>query len=463
MANKYKKRMVPNDQYFLGGGMANQQDNGVTDVTGGLAKLILGGMTGGAAMPLVNLISGQMADGGFISEFNTGGSHEQNPNGGIPVGNGKSVEQGETRNNKENYVYSDRLVIDEDLAKEYSLPKKAIGKSFADVSKMFKDDERPNDPIARRGAERSLSNLKDAQEAYKRVKLKSDVSAMPLVNLTDEQMALGGPLGDPASFLEMISALQGNYDLSGGTPDYASVSHLVPTNPINVNQGRPDDLSGIGKNYTTPISNMKDNKPGPVPQDAFDNNKSLDFKLDPSILRYAGTAGDLGALAYLFANKPEAKDINMFNTNNKFEENLVDRGQQIRDIDSSTGALLESIRNASGGNAATYLNNAASAIGRASTAKGQTSMASDVADAQEKARVQMARFQQDLYNQRNRMQTQNMNDQDSGQFDTNILDTLTNFANNLTSVGGEEYYKYLINNLPILYNIKGEFKGKDNG
>lgn len=460
MANKYKKRMVPNDKYLLGGilktavgAATNDMDNKM--LSGGINAMagILGmGVDSLTGMPLVNLLGGEMAEGGPISEFNTGGTHEENPNGGIHVGNGKTVEQGETRNNKEQYVYSDRLIIDKDLAKEFSLPKKAIGKSFADVSKMFKDDERPNDPVTKRGVERNLENLTAAQEAFKAVK------SPPSKN---DQMADGGPISDPVSFLDMLSALGGNFDLNGDTPDYASVSPLVPTNPINVDQGRPDDLQGIGKDYTTPISNMKDNRPGKIPNTAFDSNNNSDISFNPEALRYAGTVGDLGALAYLLSNKPEEKNIDMFNTDSKFEENLIDRGQQIRDIDSSTGALLQSIRNATGGNAAAFLNNASSAIGRASTAKAQADLASDTMDAREKARVQMARFQQDLYNQRNRMQTQVMNDQDAGQFDTNILDTLTNFANNLTAIGGEEYYKDLINRLPILYDVKGRFKGND--
>lgn len=55
-----------------------------------------------------------------VTEFNTGGSHEANPNGGIPQGvgpNGKvnKVEQGEVavkRGKNSKYVFSDRLIYE---------------------------------------------------------------------------------------------------------------------------------------------------------------------------------------------------------------------------------------------------------------------------------------------------------------------------------------------------------------
>ena len=53
----------------------------------------------------------QFAEGGQLNEFNGGGTHEQNPLGGIPVGNGNSVESGETELTSENYVFSDRLTL----------------------------------------------------------------------------------------------------------------------------------------------------------------------------------------------------------------------------------------------------------------------------------------------------------------------------------------------------------------
>ena len=50
------------------------------------------------------------AEGGDLNQFNTGGTHEQNPLGGIPQGPNSMVEQGETSTKTPTgkYIYSDR-------------------------------------------------------------------------------------------------------------------------------------------------------------------------------------------------------------------------------------------------------------------------------------------------------------------------------------------------------------------
>ena len=60
----------------------------------------------------------QLANGGLLNSFNGGGTHEQNPYGGIPVGqgpNGKmnTVEEGETSYDflDDKYIFSNRLKI----------------------------------------------------------------------------------------------------------------------------------------------------------------------------------------------------------------------------------------------------------------------------------------------------------------------------------------------------------------
>lgn len=103
-----------------------------------------------------------------ITQFNDGGTHEQNPLGGIPQGvsaaNGQPnlVEQGETKRN--GFIYSDRLPVIG--AKDYNLPLKYEGKTFAEASKLASKyiEHRPNDPIAKEGQDRVLNRLKSANE-----------------------------------------------------------------------------------------------------------------------------------------------------------------------------------------------------------------------------------------------------------------------------------------------------------
>lgn len=69
---------------------------------------------------------GGMIDSSKVNSFNVGGTHEQNPYGGIPIGmgaNGKmnTVEEGEVSvdiGKDSSYIFSDRLTFDRDFKKK---------------------------------------------------------------------------------------------------------------------------------------------------------------------------------------------------------------------------------------------------------------------------------------------------------------------------------------------------------
>jgi len=109
--------------------------------------------------------------GGDLTQFNEGGTHEQNPLGGIPQGtsnDGKTnmVEQGETKNS--NYIYSNRLSISKDLAKQMFLPNYIKNKSFADASKSINDKFKDrNDTHSNTTKKELLDRLTQAQESVK--------------------------------------------------------------------------------------------------------------------------------------------------------------------------------------------------------------------------------------------------------------------------------------------------------
>jgi hypothetical protein len=126
------------------------------------------------------LASQYFADGGFtsthgidftngITKINNGGTHEQNPFEGVPMGMDNEgipnlVEEGEVK--YDNYIFSNRLKANKKLLSTYSLPEKYGEKSFADIAKILskESEERPNDPISKRGLEDSMSKLQQAQE-----------------------------------------------------------------------------------------------------------------------------------------------------------------------------------------------------------------------------------------------------------------------------------------------------------
>lgn len=98
----------------------------------------------------------------FIDE---GGSHEENPYQGIqigvdPEGAPNLVEQGEVI--YDDYVFSDRMEIPDDIRKEYKLR----GKTFAKAAKSAQreSEERPNDPLSNRGLQAAMERIATAQE-----------------------------------------------------------------------------------------------------------------------------------------------------------------------------------------------------------------------------------------------------------------------------------------------------------
>ena len=103
--------------------------------------------------------------------INNGGTHESNPYEGVPIsmdqeGNPNLVEEGEVIWN--DYVFSDRLKVPKAVRTKYKLrgPKDM---TFAEaIEKLSKEsEERPNDPISRRGLDSSLLKLAMEQEQLK--------------------------------------------------------------------------------------------------------------------------------------------------------------------------------------------------------------------------------------------------------------------------------------------------------
>lgn len=106
--------------------------------------------------------------------INTGGSHEENPNGGVQVGMDAQgipnmLEEGEPV--YDDFVYSDNIIADAEFIEKYKLPKKYVGKLYSEIADDIADEaeRRPNDPISNKGLEVMLSRLAQAQEEQKQI------------------------------------------------------------------------------------------------------------------------------------------------------------------------------------------------------------------------------------------------------------------------------------------------------
>ena len=100
-----------------------------------------------------------------ITIIGNGGTHEENPFEGVQIGVDNQgvpnmVEEGEVI--WQDYVFSNRLQPSKAFKKKY----KVKGKTFADVAKELQkeSEERPNDPISKRGLEDSMAKLMMEQE-----------------------------------------------------------------------------------------------------------------------------------------------------------------------------------------------------------------------------------------------------------------------------------------------------------
>lgn len=126
----------------------------------------------------------------FIDE---GGSHEENPYQGIqigvdPEGAPNLVEQGEVV--YDDYVFSDRIKIPDDIRKEYKLR----GKTFAKAAKSAQreSEERPNDPLSTRGLQAAMERIAEAQEEVRNRKR--------IRNIKSNRFDKGGPINPAPIF-----------------------------------------------------------------------------------------------------------------------------------------------------------------------------------------------------------------------------------------------------------------------
>jgi hypothetical protein len=173
---------------------------------------------------------------GGLEYIDNGGTHEQNPLNGVPMGTDRNgtpnlVEEGETIWN--DYVFSNRLKVPETLTDKYKLSKDI---TFAEASKKLgkEIEETPNDPISKRTFN---SFMQDLQQSQEEVKAKKELAkAKRQFNKLSPQEQLGILNGTPvqgdntmlSNPNEMVSNAPQQFDNGGwmfdnmweGAPEY---------------------------------------------------------------------------------------------------------------------------------------------------------------------------------------------------------------------------------------------------
>lgn len=218
-------------------------------------------------MDRFNTQGGYFAPHGYL-RINSGGSHEENPNGGVQLGvDGQGVpnmlEENEPVYN--DFVYSDNIKADAKILEQFNLPKKYAGKLYSEIADDYVDEAalNPNDPISNNGLNAMLVRLADAQEAQKRQEEQAAImkelenmspeeqealmamlsqqdaqgqeGMMPEAGMSPEEKAMMQQQAEPMSPEGMMA-------MQGGTPDMSGQQM-----PVMANGGfiRRFDLGGV--------------------------------------------------------------------------------------------------------------------------------------------------------------------------------------------------------------------------
>lgn len=274
----------------------------------------------------------------FIDE---GGSHEENPYQGIqigvdPEGAPNLVEQGEVV--YDDYVFSNRMEIPEDIRKEYKLR----GKTFAKAAKSAQreSEERPNDPLSTKGLQAAMERIAEAQEEVRNGK--------GIKNTKSNRFDKGGPI-------------------KGGPINPVTKEELIFTNPYLENSELPDKIEEFTAYGTTfggaaPLTKEELNN---LEKNRRDYKKSLDRKdrKRQTWTRYAPIIGSgLASLSDLFS-KPDYGSADMIGgvdlgaetagyapIGNYLSYRPLDRDFYINKMNQQAAATRRGLMNTSGGN-----------------------------------------------------------------------------------------------------------------
>ena len=122
------------------------------------------------------------------SVIEAGGSHEENPNSGVQIGVDKQgtpnlVEEGEVV--YDDYVFSNRLMANDEVLEYANLPLKYRDTPFSDIAKKLlkPSEDQLNDPITTRTLKANMNKLRNAQEVFKQIYGTGDIA---------NQFAFGG-------------------------------------------------------------------------------------------------------------------------------------------------------------------------------------------------------------------------------------------------------------------------------
>ena len=415
-----------------------------------------------------------------LTYIDNGGSHEANPFEGVqmgidPQGVPNLVEEGEVIFN--DYVFSNRMKVPKAIRQKYKLRDNI---TFADAAKKLgkESEERPNDPISKRGLESFMSALAGSQEE---VRIKNEDRRM-------NRYAKGGKLGK-------------RYDGDGPDDNYMDFGTLA--SPISYEQLERMINLGIDGS-AIPLTGTSEEIDNAITRAAVEKGATTGNKSNLSYLRYApALMSGISAFTDLFS-KPDysAADriasvdiqpalVSADPIGQYLSYKPLDRMFYINQLNKNTAAGRRAIQNTSGGNRAAALAGILAADYNYGENLGKLARQAEEYNQAQKEKVAGFNRQTDMFNSQQSMQAQSVNAQSRNDatkmrlaqaeevaklrsaaknaYDTRRSNNLNNFINNLGNIGWEEKQAEWLDNLAkkgvLLMNTSGEYTGvtKKNG
>ena len=312
----------------------------------------------------LNTNGGDFSNG--LIMIGNGGTHEENPMEGVQMGMDAQgipnlVEEGEVIFN--DYVFSDRMNVPNSMRSSLGLSK---GKNltFAKAAKKLSKEaeERPNDPISRRGLFDSMSKLQQVQESLRQQDQEGNSGV---------QYAHGGRMGTlfdgPGPDANFLNLSRKAHLFGDSVPDQT----LITAPSIYDNNGilTPEGLTYSRVSHLgVPIEDIQTAE-STINKET--NDKPNHKKFDLTALRYAPVLGAAIGLGQNIFNKPDYSSsdaiLNAANEAGRYTPvgfnplgdylayRPFDRNYYINKLNAQSGATRRAIVNQSAGNRATAL------------------------------------------------------------------------------------------------------------
>jgi hypothetical protein len=368
----------------------------------------------------VHPYSKSYATGGQLTEFEGGGSHEANPNGGIPQGQQALVEEGETKMNAQDYIFSDRILVPEDVLSELTLDKKWANKTFADISKAItkKFDphgNRETDSVTQSGIQRQLERLMQAQEAFKAEMVPPTTSPQQQAPMQQQmpQMSYGGK----------IKYFGGGYDPDSPNNSFENYSPPTTLKDIERRLARAN-----ADNSATAFKNGNPNAlPAYVPDDEYGSIPMGDMY--NASMTGASMFNSARNIRDLKNNKPTPKNLGMFDTNQEFRNPEIDYRSIFRANESAEGRARRDIAS----NTTNAGDLIASNIALGQNTQGMNAQAYTQADQMQAGidmQVDQLTYGQNAANRQRQMQVSDWNDADLQIWNNALIESRNTMSNN---------------------------------